>query len=120
LRQAHLALAAGADVNHVAEIVEGGNQTSHLTPLGTAAASGDLDAVRFLIEAGADVNGISYTVDDYWEEDSDDPEAHEPPKQEVLTALGMAAREGHRNVYEHLWPLTPPAQRAQAEALKTW
>src|SRR5215218_2931685 len=119
-RQARLALAAGADVNHVNETAMGGNVTEFDTMLNVFAADGNLEVVKFLVENGADVNATRYNVDDYWEEDSDDPDEDEPPREDEQTPLSMAAREGKREVYEYLWPLTARKHRKNAEKLKTW
>jgi hypothetical protein len=119
-RQAKLALAAGADVNHAYEIAMGGDITEFETLLTTFAADGRLEVVKFLVENGADVNAVRYNVDDYWEEDSDDPDEDEPPKEDEQPPLSVAARGGKREVYGYLWPLTAPEHRKSGVKLKTW
>jgi ankyrin repeat protein len=119
-RQAKLALRAGADVNHESETAMGGNITEFDTLLTDFAASGNLEVVKFLVDNGADVNAVRYSINDNWEEDSDDPDEDEPPKEDVQTPLSMAAREGKRDVYDYLWPLTVRKHQKNAEKLKTW
>jgi ankyrin repeat protein len=119
LRAAKLALKAGADPNYESDITQGGNQTDYLTLLSTAAATGHLDTVKFLLEAGANPNAPSYTVSDYWEQDQD-PEDEEPEKENQKSPLQFAAEEGKQEVYNLLHPLTSLEHRAQAEKLKTW
>lgn len=119
LRQAALAIDAGAAVDEPTMIRDRSDADSYYTFLNLAAASGHLDACRLLLDRGADPNASSYAIDDHWEEDAgEDQEEPEPIDPE--TALEAAARAGRREVYDWLWSLTKPKFRKRAEKLKTW
>ena len=57
-----------------------------ITPFGRAAASGQLENMRILLKAGADINGFQ----------------HERPSRYKLTALFGAARGGHLDAVKFL------------------
>ncbi len=82
-------LNAGADP-------EGASEEDNGTALMSAAAAGDLDMVRLLVESGANVNA----------EDSDGG-----------SALGAALEKGNQDVYEFLLPLSEPTVQRRAQEL---
>jgi ankyrin repeat protein len=88
-------IAQGADVNYREDVGEE-------TILMVAARAGDLETVRALVEAGAEVNA---QIEDY-------------ELEVVASALLYAARARHREVYDYLAPLCRADVRAAAEAAR--
>jgi ankyrin repeat protein len=104
-------LASGADPNEVEE-------AGDVTPLMYAAIRGDLEIVKALVEAGADVNALaedlSADLDDFEFLD----EAFANAELWGLTALVYAILYGHAEVKQYLARRTRPDLRAQARAVE--
>src|SRR5947209_11582958 len=102
---------AGADPNEAEE-------AGDVTPLMYAAARGDLDVVKALVEAGADVNALAEDLSgdldgfDYLDEAFQNAELH------GLTALVYAVIYGHTEVKAYLAKRTSAGLRSQAKAVE--
>jgi ankyrin repeat protein len=103
-------LAGGADPN---EIEEAGD----VTPLMDAAAQGNLEIVKALVEAGADVNALAQDLSGDLEEFEFLDEAFQHAELHGLTALVYATLYGHSEVKKYLARLTNAELRAQARAI---
>jgi ankyrin repeat protein len=104
-------LAAGADPNEVEE-------AGDVTPLMAAASRGDLEIVKALVEAGADVNALAEDLSDDLDEFEYLDEVFQNAEAHGMTALLYAVVYGHAEVKAYLTSLTDPGLRAQARAVE--
>jgi ankyrin repeat protein len=104
-------LAGGADAD---EIEEAGD----VTPLMAAATRGDLEIVKVLVEAGADVNALAEDLSDDLDEFEFLDEAFQEGELHGMTALLYAVLYGHTEVKKYLSKATSPGLRAQAKAVE--
>jgi ankyrin repeat protein len=104
-------LAAGADPNE-------NEEAGDVTPLMCAAARGDLEIVRVLVEAGADVNALAEDLSGDLDEFTFLDEAYQEGELHGMTALLYATLYGHAGVRKYLAPLTSAELRSQARAVE--
>jgi ankyrin repeat protein len=104
-------LAAGADPSEVEELGD-------VTPLMSAAARGDLEIVRALVEAGADVNALAEDLSGDLDEFPYLDEAFQHAELHGMTTLMYAVVYEHAEVKAYLYRLTNPELRAQARAVE--
>jgi ankyrin repeat protein len=104
-------LAVGADPNEVEE-------AGDVTPLMYAAARGDLDIVKALVEGGADVNALAEDLSGDLNEFEFLDEAFQQAELHGLTALVYAVLYGHTEVRKYLARLTNAELRSQARAVE--
>jgi uncharacterized protein len=104
-------LVAGSDPN---EIEEAGD----VTPLMYAAAGGDLEIVKALVEGGAEVNALAEDLSGDLDEFEFLDEAFQDAELHGLTALIYSVLYGHSDVKKYLAPLTNAELRSQAKAIE--
>jgi ankyrin repeat protein len=104
-------LAAGADPNQIEE-------AGDVTPLMYAAARGDLEMVKALVEAGADVNALAEDLSGDLDEFDYLDEAFQNGELHGLTALVYSVIYGHTKVKAYLAKLTDAKLHSQAKAVE--
>src|SRR2546421_6598467 len=104
-------LDAGADPNEVEE-------AGDVTPLMDAAARGDLEMVKALVAAGADVNALAEDLSGDLDEFDYLDEAFQNAELHGLTALVYAVIYGHTKVKAYLAKMTSPELCSQAKAVE--
>lgn len=87
-----------ADRTHRVQWTRGENELMG-TPLCLAAATGRLEQVKLLLDAGQAVNDTVRRRSRYW---MDDPDCWRGMTDHIVTPLYMALRNGHREVAEYL------------------
>lgn len=103
-------LAAGKDPNEVEE-------AGDVTTLMAAAARGDLDVVKALVESGADVNALAEDLSGDLDAFPFVEEAYQFAELHGMSALLYALLYGHEEVRQYLYDRTDRDLRAQCDAV---